>query len=339
MPSNQYKKRIRKLIWGAGFFAALAVLCHMVLPWVVNTEAVQSRIMALAENALAGEVRFEAITPALLPWPHVAIVQAGITEPGKFNAQFPKVVIYPKIWPLLTGRLKVDHLKIVDPVVALNWPLAVSDTPMGGQRFSGMPVQEQIADLVALTGALAGQLEVDIVDGQFKLIHAGKTEVGLSRLHIQLATVDRQLHVKLDGRSDLATGVELAFSIDPRTLNSNGRILLAGLQTEAVERLGLAPMAKRLPSMVLDAEIQVTSQALETFQARFNAKAPGAIIENGPNRLPVKDISLIGRAQWTTRQLNVTVSPLRIREPGIQLDATLKWDKAVKASAAPIHVS
>lgn len=327
------------MIWGAGLFAGFLILCHVMLPWVVNTDAVQRRIMAHAEQALTGEVRFEAITPALLPWPHVTIVQAGITEPGKFNVQFPKVVIYPKLRPLLTGRLKVDHLKFVDPVVALNWPLTVSDTPKGSQRFSGMPVQEEIADLVALLSALAGQLEVDIVDGQFKLVHAGKIEVGLSRLHIQLATVDRQLRIKLKGRSDLATGVELAFGIDPRTLNSNGRILLAGLQTEAVKRLGLAPMVRRMPSMVLDVELQVTSRALETFQARFTIKAPGAIIENGPHRLPVKDVTLKGRAQWTTRQLNVTVSPLQIREPGIQLDASLKWDKAVNASDTPINIS
>lgn len=339
MPGLKFKKKFRKLIWGAGLFAGLAVLCHMMLPWVINTDAVQRRIMAHAQQAFAGEVRFESITPALLPWPHVTIVQAGITEAGKFNVQFPKAVIYPKIWPLLTGRLKADHLKIVDPVVTLNRPLTVSDTPMGGHRFSGLPVQKQIAHLAAWLGTLAGRLEVDIVDGQFKLVQAGKTEVGLSRLHIQLATVDGQLHVKLDGRSDLATGVELAFSIDQRTLNGKGRILLAGLQTEAVKRLGPAPMLRRIPSMVLDAEIQVTSQALETFQARFDAKAPGVIIENGPHRLPVKDISLKGRAQWTTRQLNVTVSPLRIREPGIQLDATLKWDQATNAPDTPIQVS
>ena len=80
---HPFHRPFRKLAMAAGLFPVGAVVLHILLPFLVNTAAIRTRILSQAAERFSGELDFQAIKPALLPIPHAEVIDARISEPDR----------------------------------------------------------------------------------------------------------------------------------------------------------------------------------------------------------------------------------------------------------------
>jgi uncharacterized protein involved in outer membrane biogenesis len=315
----------RKSAWAAGMLVVLAVVVHILLPLVINTSAMRSRILSQVADRFSGEVDFRIIRPALLPWPHAVVTQGRFTQPDKFSIRFSKGIVYPQLWPLFIGRLKIDRLKVVKPdiVVFLPAQFPLSPKKPGDQSLRGLG--RQIRDPLVAAARELGISAARIENGRLVLNRAGQSAIELSQVNFEAKMAGEQLALRISGRSNLVKAFQFKSRIDLPTLDGAGQMNLSGLDTAHLATLEWMPKTALVPVMVMDLDMDFQTKGLEVLRCGFQVKAPDGVVKNGSRQLTIRNIYLEGKARWTAQQVQITLSHLKTVTPGIQLHGSATW--------------
>jgi len=331
------QKLIRFMIWSAAFCFGLLMAVHLVLPYAVDTQQMRRRILAQAAAAFSGDIEYTAIKPALLPWPHAVITGGRVKMPGRFQGQFPKVILYVKLWPLVTGRLELDRFKLVEPDVRLEHAMPAEKVPKRIDLQSLQLLLQQSVEAFAAVTANLDRLNIEIKDGRLR--QEGQTGLALSQLRMQASAEGHLLRIAAAGSSNLADGFELTGEMDLHTFDSRSDLRLTGLQTQRLKSLGLASLADRLPEAILALDIHLTSDGKQSLQARFALHTALAKLPYGSHPVMLHDLQVEGSAWWTPRRINITLSQLQAAAPGLQIKGTLIWRHGTNPSHMPLQIN
>ena len=77
-------RRKKIIVWIGGLFGLLICLIltlQLLLPKLLNLDAVRSKVLSTLSQQLGGEVAYEHIDISLFPLPHVVIHQISLTVP------------------------------------------------------------------------------------------------------------------------------------------------------------------------------------------------------------------------------------------------------------------
>jgi hypothetical protein len=337
MPMNSASTKLKKLAWAAGILPVLAVTAHLLLPLLVNTTALRLRTASQLAERVGGDVDFSALSPALLPLPHVTVTRGLISRPSTFRLRFEKCVVYPRLWPLLVGRLKIGRLKIIEPDVEI--PVS-TDRLLGrrqsNDRSSGDLRQWTHQVLTGVAGAL-GPVVLQVRDGRLVLDPDAQTPVELTQVQIKARVSDKEAALWIRGRSNLVKGFEIGGRIAVDSLDGNGRIQFSGLDTARLRSLGLVPAA--MPVAAVEADMAMDIESLGSdYQLKFNIQAPQAVISKGSRRLNLRHFQLKGEGRRTAREMKLTLEQLHIAEPALQLSASATWSGDALSSWIPSEV-
>lgn len=339
MAMTHHKHAYRIIAWGTTVILGILLALHLMLPYVVNIQGVRDRIMAQASGAIPGEITFGTLKPVLLPVPHVVVSQVRVTVPDKVAVRLPRSIIYPKIWPLFSGNLNLDRLKLVEPDVLLLRSSPKASGQQSPNRLSIHMVQEYLSEtLVQLAGGL-GHFNAKTIAGRVSVEQDGRKQIVLSDLHSRFRTATGQLHIEMRGNSRWVNRFDLEGDIDLDTLNSNGRFQLTGLHSEGLKAFGTGPMGDLIPQTDMDLDVTFRTKGLETIHARFSSQTPAVTLVNGNRQLVVENLRLGGRADWRPQHTNVTISRLQATTPRIQLTGAIKWSEAPLPPAMPFQIT
>ncbi len=326
MAINYVPSLYRKFAWVAGILVALAVVVQILLPLVINTSAIRARVLSQVADRFSGEVDFRTIRLALLPWPQAVVTHGRFSQPDKFTIRFSKGIVYPQLWPLFFGRLKIERLKVVKPDIVVFLPAAQS-TPTqarpGDQTLRRL--SRQIGGTLIAAVRELGFSAVRVEDGRLVLSRVGHTGIELSQVNFESKVAGEQLALEISGRSNLSKAFQLNVRIDLSTLDGTGTLNISGLDTMRLASFELMPTAVPIPAMVMDLDMNFITQGLKTFRSDFQVKAPDVVVKNGSRQLTVRELFLKGEARWTNRQAKFTLLHLQTNAPGIQLHGSATW--------------
>ena len=124
----------------------LAILAALV-PRLIDTEAVRSKITTLASRKIGGEVAYQRLAIDILPIPGVRLYELTVDVPGTGRLQMESVGVYPRIWPLLAGRVSLARLDLDKPFIQLEMPQRSPERPEKEKPF-------QLDDIKGKTSAI-----------------------------------------------------------------------------------------------------------------------------------------------------------------------------------------
>lgn len=109
------KKIIFILIGGLGIVLTILVLLIFVTFLIVNTGPIQERILAFISHQSSNVVKIDNIALSLFPRPRISIFNMKITIPETVAGTIKTIRIYPKLIPLLTGKIIISRVVIDVP--------------------------------------------------------------------------------------------------------------------------------------------------------------------------------------------------------------------------------
>jgi len=335
---NSVPSLYRKFALAAGMFIALALAVQILLPLVINTSAIRTRILSQVADRFPGEVDFRTIRPALFPWPQVVVTQGRFSQSDKFTIRFSRGIVYPKLWPLFFGRLKIGRLKVVKPDVVVFLPAQSSSSQEkpGDQTLRGLG--RQIGGTLIAAARKLGLSAAWVEDGRLVLNRTGQAGIAFSQVNVESKIAGEQLALEISGRSNLSKEFQLEVRIDLSSLDCTGKLNISGLDTKRLATFELVPTAVPVPVMVMDLEMNFLTQGLETFRSDLQVKAPDVVVKNGPRQLTVRELFLKGEAQWTKRQAKFTLSHLQTGTPGLQLHGSATWSLIDRPEIIPTEL-
>jgi uncharacterized protein involved in outer membrane biogenesis len=115
----------RKIVVGAviGMVAVFIILflALLVLPRLIDSEAFKNKIRSELSRKVGGKIDFDRLDFSVFPVPHVTLDKVSVILPKKSAGSAEMISIYPKVLPLLSGKIGFREIRIQQPDVTVTF--------------------------------------------------------------------------------------------------------------------------------------------------------------------------------------------------------------------------
>jgi AsmA protein len=281
---------MKKLLIALAVVIAALIVIAVAAPFFIPTDTYKNELIAAVKRStgrdlkINGKVGFSLLPTLGLEANDVALSNApGASTPDM--VKLAKLDVALKLWPLLSRRVEVDKLVLVDPVIALevdkqgqpNWRFAAvaPSAPATAPATPAAPAKPQPAGGEMLSGLTLDNVRLE--NGQISYLdqRTGQT-LELQQIAMKLSLPNLDSRLQADG-SAVYRGEKLTLQI----ALANPRSFLAGKSTAADLGLDSKPIA-----------------------FGFKGTAAGSTPMKLDGAIDLKIPSLRGLAQWAGSPLN-----------------------------------
>ena len=225
-------KIIAWTLGAAGVVAVVLLAATALLPRLIGSESVKSRILDAASRMAGGPVTFGRSELILFPRPGVVVRGPAFAIPGKVAGAMESLAVYPEILPLLAGTFRVARIEAKAP--SFNVPLPARMRRAGESPLSLAQIEGKIASLLADAAWRAPGLVVAVREGRLELSEGGRTVFSFRDADGRVEFRREGVAVRVACRSDFFDRLSAAGSLDPKPFKGGGRIEVARFRPRAL---------------------------------------------------------------------------------------------------------
>jgi hypothetical protein len=196
-------------------------------------------------NQAGCQVDFGGLEVLFFPSPHIVAAQTRISVPGIITGTVQSLSLFPKILPLLSGRVELAKLQVISPDLKITIPSATeSNHPAGAQSGNGVTGTLGTGEsLSAILGNLAKKvpgLQLQLKNGRIDILHETRSLVLLHGLSADIAIPPDNLRMKVACTSNLWEELIGEFIFRQESPAVSYRIECKNIDASAVRERALA---------------------------------------------------------------------------------------------------
>ena len=307
----------------AGAVVVAVLLAAALLPRLIGLDSVRNRIVAEASRRTGGTVTAGRIDFAFFPRPHAIVREASLTIPGTLRGTAESLAVYPQIWPLFAGTVRLARIDAHVPAVHAALPAIP-------RKAAERPSLEQLESAAA--SALAGLstklpgLDIAVRGGRLDLAEGGQTVLTFREIEGRAKLPPDALAVRLTCRSNVFDRLSATAGLDPRSFR--------GQATIEATRLRPWPLAAWLvpgetlfgADSVADVAVALRAGGIGVLDADVQGSAPSVDLSRGDRRAALKAVRFAGTVQEARGTTTVSVRELTLGSPKVSLAGRLLLD-------------
>ncbi len=253
---------IRIIKWTGAILAVVAALI-LLATWFINQEPFQKRIKDVVTRHAHGVVKFRDLSLALLPRPHVTIDKIAITVPGKLTGSVTSAVIYPRLLPLLAGKVSIGSLRLENPDLTVKLSEEPGAARAADRQTAFAETRAEVESAMTSIRDVAPAIVSEVRRGKITIQRDGRVFSKIDNISGNIALLPRGFDIRLSAEA-------------PRW----GRISLTG---------GL--YVRRNSVAVKDLSVSGARSSLSGLTARFSwRKTPYLDIRSGQGVIVLDDV-------------------------------------------------
>ena len=156
-------------LWSLGVLSLIAAFFLSVLvlaPLYLNTLSTKEKIETAISRQLGGSVRYQRLTIALWPLPHVIFHEARLSIPKTASGTLKIISIYPQLFPLMKGDLLFSRILVQEPDLSIALPETVQ--AVQPEALSLPEVKRNVLLVLKYLTAIGPGLVVEMDQGAIK---------------------------------------------------------------------------------------------------------------------------------------------------------------------------
>ena len=322
-------------IAGAALLVLLVVL--LVLPRVAGLGPVREKILSHVSTALGGEVLFEKVTFQLLPRPHLSVHEAKVSIPGKVSGTIGFVAIYPRILPLLAGRVHPFKVRARAPALTLGLPLERKQGRTSEGMLSARALEEQVAGALGVLAEKAPGLKVLVEQGQLDLSRQGQSAFWFHDIDGKARIKADRIDVSASCNSNLWKRAAFSGSVHVKDLEASGQLDLTEFRVEAVKAHTAHLTHWPVEGGQANLKVGFKMKGLEFIQAEISGSVPSLTFKQQSEKLVIKAPGLKGTFQRDENRSAVSLTALNLEYPRLSASGDLVVDRATPEVALTVH--
>ena len=160
--------RIKKktVFWIIGTLLALLFAFFLLFPVLVSLDPIKKRVISRISDEVEGNVTFQRLDFSFFPRPHALIDQGVVFVPGRVNGTFETLKLYPKILPLLIGRLGLAEVLVEQPDFRVMFPMKPETEGNDQHSLLSVKIEEFLTPLLTPLAINAPHLIIRIENGR-----------------------------------------------------------------------------------------------------------------------------------------------------------------------------
>ncbi len=313
---------LRRAIIVLGGIAAgglvILITAAILLPRLIDTQVVKSRIGALVIEEGKGDVSVGKIDLVWLPRPSIVIDGVALNFDKNTAGTIRRVTVYPSIFYLLAGRLIARRARFQEPKFRFQLP-ARTTKPFDPENLE----QEIRVALSYLTNQLPVR-RVDLESGSADIEVGGRTQVKLESLDAELDVSTNAAQLHLSARSNLCARIRINGKIEGENLAGKLRIAIDQLKIQPV--LASLPFAvsAKLPEGETSFAVELAIDGLKKVKATLDGSATSLVLEGGERNVNIQAKGFKGSLVYESQSLLAQVERLDLAAPQLKASGELK---------------
>ena len=310
-----------------GALLALLIIFILLLPNVINLEPVRGKILAVLSQRVGGELEFQRLDLSFFPRPRVIFHRGSLSIPGKVASTLESLKIYPRILPLLRGRVQIAMARVDTLHAKMEIPKPPEEKEEKPKVFSLTTIEEGVAPVLALMALKAPDLVV-VVDHSWLILTEENTPVFWFRdIQARVGLPPDKLEIDLTCESNLWERISVEGWLDAENFNGSGRIHVRNLQPQKLASY-LPPFAGwRVEDSEVNLDLNVTTDGLNAFQGSVRGSFPSLTLRYNKQRLAIKAKILKGSFRLDEDRITVSLDELDLDHPQLRMSGTLLIDQ------------
>ncbi|HET7763613.1 MAG TPA: AsmA-like C-terminal region-containing protein [Burkholderiales bacterium] len=320
--TRQLTRAVRYAAYAAAMIVVLVVLAAFLVPYFLDTPAVERELQARLSELAQGTVAWEKLSIRLLPSPRGSLSGVRAEIPGTASLRAEQVDAHLRLLPLLRGRAEVASVSLVKPAIR------VQVSPSAPARKEGTRGEEPAGPLegyrtaVSAIHRFAPGAVIDVEDGRVDVGLPDMPQVRLAHLELHGRSDSKRMEVELTAASDAWSRLKVAASVDFADLAGTLKIDLAGVKAQEWldHFLEKSPVGVAVPDASL--RVEARSDGRSRLEADFDLRAATVEVLRAAERVRIPEVAASGK-------VTVNGEEIAVRLTGAQLGASKLADGSV----------
>jgi AsmA-like C-terminal region len=310
------------------WLAGLGVLClillfaaALLLPRIVDSQAVRERIRAFLLTRTNGTVAIENIDLRWLPRPAVLVRGASLSF-DNVSGKIQSIEVYPSLLSLLRGQLNISRVEVASPALSVRLP------EPGEEPFNFEEIEANIRALIASFATEIPGMIVGVTGGSVEVRIGDRPPVMITELEGRLVAPPGEMQLRISSRANVFDSLRVEESIAGDTLATKGSIKIDRLRLRDV----IASLYPRPDEYVEDGEISLdvvlTAVGLKKIKAEIDGKVPSLVLVRGNRKTAIEGLTFKGVVSRDEGTVNAIIQRLDLVSPRLTASGELTVDPA-----------
>ena len=324
------RRRNKIVIVGAvslGAVIGLLLTAVVATRLLANREMVRSLITTKIAQATGGTLEYDRLSVNFFPLPHLETEGIGLHRPDAFDIKADEMSVYPRILPLLKGRLSIRRLVVEAP--NLRFALGPGQPP-GPESAPAKPgVETQIEETIrTVVGGLFGALatidpgtDLLIQDGTVTLVLVDAPDLTATDIQLYGENDGGSLSLNLECRSAVTGRLDMSLQADNGANTARGTIRTDSLNLRPILHYASLPGDVETENTHARVESSFTIDSPEKVTSRFSLKLPALTVKRKGQKLDFDSAFISGGLAIGPEGVALSVDTLRSVRPALNLSA------------------
>ncbi|MEW6145878.1 MAG: AsmA-like C-terminal domain-containing protein [Thermodesulfobacteriota bacterium] len=324
---NKYRKVSALLVGGLGLIVILAVLSLLFVKRLVSPERVKEDLRAYLSLKIGGTVEFGGVEINYMPGPHVVLRDGQFSVPGRMEGSFETLIVYPKVLPLLKGRVEVSRLKIIRPEIKIfvHEPPA-EEIPGSDDSFSFGILKDNLKGALDNLDSHGSGLNARIEDGTLVLQKDSAPALSFSGMNADLTLPDDKLRISVKSASNLWDSFDFRAWIDVKNHQGSGSLHIRGGKPHRFMDFYL-PDKKIVSDSGLNLALKFDTRDLNVFHSTLSASVPKLVLTGGGEELDLSASDIDADLYFDDVKQVLSLESAKLINPGLDLSGKYTVDK------------
>src|SRR4030095_314215 len=271
------------------WLAALVRLClillsavALLLPRIVDSQAVRERIRVFLLTKTNGNVAFENIDLTWLPRPAVVARGATLSFADRVSGKIQSIEVYPSIGGLLTGRLDISRVEVASPALSVRLPEPAEEP------FNMDEIEGQIRSLLASFAANTPGMIVTVSGGSGEVRIGDRPPIIISGLDGRLVAPPGEMGLQFSSRANVYDSLRVEGRINGETLATKGQIKVENLRLRESMAAFLSHPPDYIGSGIINLNVGLTSTGLKKVKTEINGTLPSLGLVRGSKKTVIE---------------------------------------------------
>ena len=310
----------------AVLFVLLLILI-LLLPRIINLEPIRQKVIARVSEEVGGELEYRSIDLSFFPRPRVIIHHASLSIPGKIAGTLESLKIYPRILPLLRGRVRIALVRVEAPHFKMGLPKKPKEREQRPRAFALGTIREEIAPVLGLIASKAPGLAFVVDQGRFDLIEGDTSVIRFQDIHGRIGLPPDKLEIDLACVSSLWESMSMRGRLTAEDLKGGGRIHVRDFKPQVLMDNLFPLAARRVGESRVNLDVSFKIDGLKVLEGEVEGSFPLLTLRQANEKLVIRGKSLKGNFRMDEDRITASLTELDLEYPQLRMSGTFRVDK------------
>jgi len=323
---------------GVGILLIVLLIFILVSPVLINLEPVKEKILAYVSVKTEGELLYKKVNILYFPRPHVVIHQASLSIPGNIKGKLAWLKVYPSIFPLLTGDMQIERLRIKAPDFELRLPVRQKIKNEKQNAFSMQHVKKALSGILKYSLSNLSNTVIHIQNGNLNIHDENRIVFKFQNINARTKISSKKIKIGLTSKSNLWKNISVKGWINPHSLASDGKISLTHFYPGKLTDYIFPDAGLKITDGDINLNLDFESDKHHALRAKVKSHTSHLALLQKNENLVIKSKSLICKLDMDVEKTKVYLSKLILDYPNLNASGQFLLKRRLKQTSLDINV-